>query len=490
MLHTLPQPDRSPSASQTATPLPLEVWGATDKGRQREGNEDSIYPHSAAESTAFKPNAERLAQKGQLLLVADGVGGARAGAEASQWAVRVAVERYYDLPSSDLSADLQAAIEVANVSLYQYLQSTGTQEAGCTMAAAVVHRNMLYVANVGDSRVYVIRKGQIAQQTRDHTLTQQKVDHQIIGAEDAKNDPDQHVLVRSLGAAETVRVDVFPPLQLFDGDVALVCSDGLTDMLEDAEIVRTLGNGPVKRAAQRLIDAANKRGGVDNISVVLARVGQRTSGGGGLLEGLRGLVDSIRGMALWQKLFLLAGGALVVVAFCVMLALGWWMYDRGRGKATPTPTPLSTEEATTAPVETRAPTDTSQPTPTERGPVPPTSTPLPTFTPSPTPIPDRDGDGVFDFRDECPEVYGTHPNGCPDRDGDGSDDRYDKCPDQPGLPEMEGCPDSDGDGLHDEIDQCPNEPGPLENGGCPKESPKPTSKPSEDPTKVPPTTAP
>ena len=473
MLHTLPQPDLPQPASRKAPVLPLEIWGATDRGRQREGNEDSIYPHSVAESTSFRPNAEHLAQKGQLLLVADGVGGAKAGAEASQWAVRVAVDRYYDLPGPDPSGDLQAAIEVANVSLYQYLQSTATQEAGCTMAGAVIHRNMLHVANVGDSRVYVIRNGRIAQQTRDHTLTQQKVDHQIITAEDAKVDPDQHVLTRSLGAADTVRVDVFPPLQLFDGDVVLVCSDGLTDMLEDAEIVRVLGSNSMKRGAQRLIEAANKRGGVDNISVVLARAGRRPSGGGGLLEWGRNLVDSVRRMALWQKLSLLAGGVLIVVAFCVMVALGWWMYEQGREKSMPTPTPMATEEVTAAPTKTIAPTDTPTPTPTDQGTKSPTSTPLPTFTPSPTPVPDRDRDGVVDSRDECPDVYGTHPSGCPDRDSDGIDDRYDKCPDQFGSPEMEGCPDSDGDGLHDGIDNCPGKPGPAENGGCPKEPPKP-----------------
>jgi len=499
MLHTLPQPVQSQPAQRPAPALPLDVWGATDKGRRREGNEDAIYPHSGAESTSFKPNAERLAQKGQLLVVADGVGGAKAGAEASQWAIRVAVERYYDLPGPDLGADLQAAVEVANVSLYQYLQSTGTQEAGCTMAAAVIHRNLLYVANVGDSRVYVIRNGQIAKQTRDHTLTQQKIDQRIIGPEEAKTDPDQSVLTRSLGAAQTVRVDVFPPLQLFEGDMVLVCSDGLTDMLEEEEIVRLVGGGSLKRVAQRLIDAANKRGGVDNISVVLAHVGRRPSGGGGPPGGLRNLANRVRRMAWWQKLVLLAGGALVSVALCAMIALGWWMYDRGRDRATPTPTPTfkPTKEATAAPTETVVPTDTPTltPPPTARGTVSPTSTSVPTLTPTPTPIPDRDGDGVFDSNDECPDVYGTHPNGCPDRDGDGIDDRYDKCPDHPGSPEMEGCPDSDGDGLHDKIDQCPNEPGPVENGGCPKESPKPTGKPAgptdepeptEKPTKEPP----
>jgi hypothetical protein len=167
-------------------------------------------------------------------------------------------------------------------------------------------------------------------------------------------------------------------------------------MLEDAEIVRVLGSNSMKRGAQRLIEAANKRGGVDNISVVLARAGRKPPGGGGPLEWGGNLVDSVRRMALWQKLSLLAGGAFIIVAFCVMVALGWWMYEQGREKSMPTPTPRATEEVTIAPTETIAPTDTPQPTPTERGPVPPTSTlitPTATNTPVPptnTPIPPTD----------------------------------------------------------------------------------------------------
>jgi protein phosphatase len=151
------------------------VWGATDKGREREGNEDAVYPHSGAGTFAWQPGPERLAQRGQLLIVADGVGGARAGREASHWAVRVAVERYYDLLGVGPGDDLRIAIEAANVSLYRYLQEVGAPEAGSTMAAAVIHGDMLYVVNVGDSRAYLVRDGQITQLTRDHTLTQRKI---------------------------------------------------------------------------------------------------------------------------------------------------------------------------------------------------------------------------------------------------------------------------------------------------------------------------
>jgi serine/threonine protein phosphatase PrpC len=261
-----------PGAQQMPAPaLLLEVYGATDKGRQREGNEDAVYPHSAAETFPFQPGPDRLARKGQLLVVADGVGGARAGHEASHWAIRVAVERYYDLPGPDLGTDLRTAIEIANSSLYQYLQSTGTQESGCTMAAAVIHGNTLYVANVGDSRVYLLRNGQMTRLTRDHTLTQQKIDQGLILPEQAEMDPDRSVLTRSLGARPTVQVDLFQPLQLAPGDVVLVCSDGLTDMLAEEEIGQLMDASATKHGARRLIAAANKRGGFDNISTVLAQ---------------------------------------------------------------------------------------------------------------------------------------------------------------------------------------------------------------------------
>lgn len=472
---------QKPPQPTPAPVLPLAVWGATDKGRAREGNEDAVYPHSGTD-TFFKPSPDRLAQKGQLLIVADGVGGAQAGHEASHWAIRIAVERYYDMTGPDLGEDLRTAVEIANSSLFQYLQSTGTREAGCTMAAAVIHGNTLYVANVGDSRVYLVRNGQITQITRDHTVTQQKIDQGLIRPEQAEMDPDRNVLTRSMGAGPTVQADLFQPMQLAPGDLVFVCSDGLTDMVEDAEVARLASSGSPKRVTQRLIAAANKKGGFDNISVIAARAGGRQSAaGGGLLENVLQMIQR------QQKVILVAMAVLVVIVFCVIVAALSYVYYGDRGQ--PAPTPTATETVTG-----EAPTTT--PTPREKTATPqpgqPTSTkaPTPTPTPTPTPPPDRDHDGVPDRNDDCPDQPGPREfNGCPDSDDDGIRDPDDLCPGLPGPPEFNGCPDSDGDGIPDNVDICPEQPGPAGSGGCPEgggddgdgggEPPPPTEPPPE-----------
>ena len=334
-----------PSQQNTPSrPAHLAVWGATDKGRRREGNEDAIFPHSGSDTFPFQPSPEQLRQKGQLLIVADGVGGAQGGREASHWAIRVAVERYYDMTGPDLGANLRTAVEMANSSLYQYIQSTGTREAGCTMAAAVIHNYTLYVANVGDSRVYLLRNGQIAQLTRDHTLTQQKIDQGIIRPQDAANDPGSHVLVRSMGAGQTVQVDLFPPLQLAPGDAVLLCSDGLTDMVQDLEIGRLIGTHAPRRGTQRLIAAANHNGGVDNISVIIARLdGKPPSPVSG------GPLISLTQMTRQQQLVIAAGAILVPILLCAMLA---WGYHWVQGRSQPTSTPLPSATSLLPPVAT------------------------------------------------------------------------------------------------------------------------------------------
>ncbi|MCX7681215.1 MAG: protein phosphatase 2C domain-containing protein [Anaerolineae bacterium] len=363
--------------------LPLEIWGATDKGRQREGNEDSIYPHSGTDM--FTPNQQSLAQKGHLLLVADGVGGARAGAEASRWAVRVAVERYYDLPGPSLGNDLRTAIEMANASLYQYLQSTGIPNAGCTMAAALIHNNILYIANVGDSRVYLIRNGYITQLTHDHTLAQQKADQGLIRPEQVALDPDSNVLTRSLGSSPTVRVDLLQPQPLAPGDVVLVCSDGLTDMVAVDRIPQLISDAPLQKAAQRLIEAANRAGGVDNISVVLARVGGKAAAVPVKVKAAR----PERG-AKHPWLFAVVGlGA--VLLFALIALLSFVYYTRGRAGKSPSPPAVATATAPPTAVQALPGTEIVPPTDTVP-PGHPTSTPRPTSTPVPSPSP-RPGQG-------------------------------------------------------------------------------------------------
>lgn len=363
--------------------LPLEIWGATDKGRQREGNEDSIYPHPGTEM--FTPNQQSLAQKGHLLLVADGVGGARAGAEASRWAVRVAVERYYDLPGPNLGSDLRTAIEMANASLYQYLQSTGIPNAGCTMAAALIHNNFLYVANVGDSRVYLIRNGHITQLTHDHTLAQQKADQGLIRPDQVALDPDSSVLTRSLGSSPTVRVDLLQPQPLAAGDVVLVCSDGLTDMVATERIPQLIGDAPLQKAAQRLIEAANRAGGVDNISVVLARVGGKSAA-----IPVRAARPEHKARNPWV---FVAAGLGVLLFFAAIALLSFAYYTRGREVKPPAPPAVAATTVPPTAVQALPGTEIVPPTDTVP-PGHPTSTPRPTSTqvPSPSPRPGKGGE--------------------------------------------------------------------------------------------------
>lgn len=362
--------------------LPVEVWGATDKGREREGNEDAIYPHSGS-VTGFVPNAERVAQRGRMLVVADGVGGGMSGRQASRLAADAAVERYYDLSGPDLGVDLRTAVETANAALYHYLQSTNAANAGSTMAAAVIHGNTLYVANVGDSRVYLLRGGKAYQLTNDHTLTQQKLSQGLISAEKALTDPDRNVLTRSLGTRPTVQVDLFPPQRLHAGDVVLVCSDGLVDMLTDEEIVRLVANRTPKRAAQRLIAAANHRGGFDNISVVIARVGG-AGAAAGPAKGVSGLLSSLGQLSAKQKVILAVLAALVVLTFCLLAGLAWVTTSRPPQPPTATATPPIELSPTVQTVESGVPGEaTATATPSGRA----TSTPAPTSTPTPTNTP-------------------------------------------------------------------------------------------------------
>ena len=407
-----PMNAQSQPMASTAPPLDIQVWGATDVGREREGNEDSIFPNSAGE-TIYTPKPETLERNGHLMIVADGVGGAQAGSEASQWAIRRAVEFYYEQPGRDIGEELRNAVTHANNSLTQYLQSTGVRESGCTMSAAVIHNNMLYVANVGDSRVYHLRDGQMYQITVDHTLTQQKIKLGHIRPEDAEMDPDRNVLTRSLGSMMAVPVDLFTPIPLEPGDRVLVCSDGLTDMLSNDEIRKIALSGSPKRATQKLIAAANRNGGLDNISVVLAQTGGNGRGGGvgGLMGGLQHATPT------QQKTFLRIFAVIVTVVILGMAAyVGWSMFRDNDGPPPPTSTVTATAKSAPAgreatesapPSPTPAPTDTvpagqatSTPKPTATltaTPIPPTHTPTytptPTATHTPTPEPTQQGGG-------------------------------------------------------------------------------------------------
>ncbi len=305
----------------------LDVWGATDVGRERAVNEDAIYPDPASGQRFYVPTAEEVARKGQLLLVADGIGGEQVGSAASQWAIRLTAERYYALPGDDLTMNLREALENTNAALHRYLRSTRVTQAGSTLAAAVIHEGLLYLANVGDSRVYLMRNGALYQQTRDHTLAQQKVERGELAQSAAASDPDSSVLTRALGATASVVVDVFRPLPLASGDMVILCSDGLYETVPDAEMARVALSSAPRRFVERMIEAANAQGGYDNISVIIARVGgalAQTATTPGYLTTLK---EDLAQLGLSQRRTLLIVLAVVaLLIFAVMAIIGWRLH--------------------------------------------------------------------------------------------------------------------------------------------------------------------
>ncbi len=243
------------------TILRIEVGQFSDPGRKRPNNEDWLG--------TFQPeDAGRLAQKGSLFLVADGMGGHQSGEMASRGAVDQVIRTYMDDPDRDLATSLRRAIESANTALYA---KTAGRELrgrwGTTLVLGVLRFDQLWIANVGDSRAYLLRGGKLLRLSQDHALSASAV-----GIEQPEGWVGRHLITRALGLKPSVEVDVFPPRRVRAGDRVLLCSDGLTTPLSDDEIQSISLRFPAQEAARALVRAANDRGGPDNVSVIVIDV--------------------------------------------------------------------------------------------------------------------------------------------------------------------------------------------------------------------------
>ncbi len=237
----------------------LKSFSVTNIGRKRKINQDYVY--SSEQPVGNLPN---------LFLVADGMGGHNAGDYASQVAVETIVESAADSPETDPLRILDGAIQSANRRIRELAASSPLLEGmGTTVVAASCAGDRLYVANVGDSRLYVVNHFEIKQITRDHSWVEEMVRRGGIGREEARNHPDKNIITRAVGADDTVKADFFS-VRLEEDDEILMCTDGLTNMLEDEEIRMILdGARDIVEKAQELVQAANDNGGRDNISVIL-----------------------------------------------------------------------------------------------------------------------------------------------------------------------------------------------------------------------------
>jgi len=231
----------------------------TDVGKTRDHNEDSF-------GVGAPEQAERL---GDLLVVCDGMGGHAAGEVASKIGVETILSMYYGEASEDRAHVLEQAFEQANEQIY----ARGNGSMGTTGVAALLLHDALHIANVGDSRAYLIRDGEIRQISRDHSFVGDQVAAGLITADQARSSPHRNVITRALGYQSGVTVDMFRwPLQI--DDIIVLCSDGLHGMVTDAEIARIAGEASPDTAVHQLIDLANSRGGTDNITVAIAQVEQ------------------------------------------------------------------------------------------------------------------------------------------------------------------------------------------------------------------------
>jgi protein phosphatase len=238
--------------------MKLVVGVKTDVGRVREGNQDSYLVEAP------------------LFAVADGMGGHLAGDVASATAIEALHNR---LSRSEVSPeDLEEAIKIANEEIRSKAGSDPSLSGmGTTCTVLAVDGSTGYVAHVGDSRAYLYRSGELTQLTEDHTLVQRLVQEGRLSEEEAEHHPQRSIITRALGIEDTLEVDSMI-LELNDGDRVLMCSDGLTSMLNHQAIEQVLREeGEPQAAADRLVDLANDRGGEDNITVLLVDI--REDGG-------------------------------------------------------------------------------------------------------------------------------------------------------------------------------------------------------------------
>jgi serine/threonine protein phosphatase PrpC len=244
--------------------LDLVVATLTDIGRARPRNEDFVEYY-------VPPDPQQLAHKGSIYLVADGMGGHQAGEVASQRAVELAISNYYNETTDDVGASLVQAFHLANEQIHnQSLSDAAKNGMGTTLVAAVILGRRVYVANVGDSRAYVINEEGIIQITEDHSLVEEQVRAGLLTPEQARRHPQRNLVTRALGSRPSVEVDLFER-DFESGDILLLCSDGLTGRVEDPEIAAIVQENHPHEAVRQLIALANERGGNDNITALIVR---------------------------------------------------------------------------------------------------------------------------------------------------------------------------------------------------------------------------
>jgi len=262
-------------------PVYLTVRARTDLGRTRDHNEDAflVADLSARTTDLTHGGPHRVGQRGTVFLVADGMGGAAAGELASSMAADLIFRHLIQTTAATESSNpeefalqLRSAVEAANARIHRYSKEhPDVRGMGTTATVAGVLGDTLYLAQVGDSRAYLVRAGVATQITKDQSLMQRLVDAGELTEEEAEQSERRNIILQALGPDAKIRVDLTWQ-ELRRGDTLVICSDGLSGQVKREEIASLIEKQPdLDRLCDELIATANERGGPDNITVVLAR---------------------------------------------------------------------------------------------------------------------------------------------------------------------------------------------------------------------------
>lgn len=237
----------------------MKTFSMTDVGRRREMNQDYMFTSETA--VGKLPN---------LFIVADGMGGHKAGEYASKFTVDTMVDIIRNAEKEEPVAAIKQAVTEANRLLIKEAEADESKAGmGTTVVAATLMDKTLYAANVGDSRLYVLNQDTITQITRDHSLIEEMIRLGEMDKADAKDHPDKNIITRAVGVSPELAIDFFE-IEINNGDIILLCTDGLTNMIEDEDIRRiVLSQRDIVERTEKLIETANENGGRDNITVVL-----------------------------------------------------------------------------------------------------------------------------------------------------------------------------------------------------------------------------
>lgn len=241
----------------------MKFWARSDRGIVREINEDSYNMIAGYPGVPIS------------FIIADGMGGHNSGEIASKMAVDIISNHVLQLPGllakeENITAIIEQMMMKANAEVYLVSQEQeSTHGMGTTLIITIVYNRKIYVGHIGDSRVYLLRDGQLQRMTTDHSFIEELVRNGSLTREEAEKHPSKNILTRALGCSETIQVDVFS-VDMKENDVYLMCTDGLTNTLDENEIKEIIENNKdLEFACNELIRRANEKGGEDNITVIL-----------------------------------------------------------------------------------------------------------------------------------------------------------------------------------------------------------------------------